>query len=64
MQAPNPLKLRATNAAFPFVGLTLESLLTRVVMPERDQPIFLKMMQEKLGLGSAQERIADRLWPK
>ncbi|MEI7687938.1 MAG: hypothetical protein WCL32_23270 [Planctomycetota bacterium] len=42
-------------------GLTLESLLTRVVFPEKDQPIFVKLMQEKLGLGSAQEQIADRL---
>jgi hypothetical protein len=42
-------------------GLTLESLLTRVILPEKDQPIFVKMMQEKLGLSSAQEQIADRL---
>jgi hypothetical protein len=41
--------------------LTLESLLTRVILPDKDRPIFLKGMQGKLGLGSAQERIADRL---
>ena len=41
--------------------LTLDSLLNSVILPEKDRPIFIKMMQEKLGLGSAQERIADRL---
>jgi hypothetical protein len=44
-----------------FFGLTLDSLLTRVVLPEKDGPIFLKVMLEKLGLGSDQEQIADRL---
>ena len=42
-------------------GLTVESLLTRVILPDKDRPIFIKMMQEKIGLGSPQERIADRL---
>jgi len=42
-------------------GLTVESLLTRVILPDKDQPIFIKMMQEKIGLGSPQEGIADRL---
>jgi len=32
-----------------------------VVLPEKDRPIFIKLMREKLGLGSNQERIADRL---
>jgi hypothetical protein len=44
-------------------GLTLESLLTRVILPERDRPIFTMLMQEKLGLRSAKEPIADRLEP-
>ena len=43
--------------------LTLESLLTRVILPERDRPIFIRMMQEKLGLSSDREPIADRLQP-
>jgi hypothetical protein len=42
-------------------NLTLESLLTRVILPDKDQPLFIRMMQDKLGLGSAQERIADHL---
>ena len=42
-------------------GLTWESLLTRVILPERDRPLFVKLMQAKLGLSSAQEQIADHL---
>ena len=42
-------------------ALTLESMLTRVILPDKDLPIFMKMMQDKLGLGSAQEGIANRL---
>jgi hypothetical protein len=41
--------------------LTLDSLLTRVILPDRDKPIFVKMMQEKLGLKSTTDRIADCL---
>ena len=53
--------LRECKESVAYCGLTLESLLSRLILPERDRPIFIKMMQEKLGLGSAQERIADRL---
>jgi hypothetical protein len=53
--------LRDCKESVAYFGLTLQSLLTRVILPDKDQPIFIKMMQEKLGLGSAQERIADRL---
>ena len=51
----------AIRAGTDSVGLTLESLLTRVVLPEKDQPIFVRMMQENLGLSSAQEPIASHL---
>lgn len=44
-----------------FSDLTLSSLLERVILPERDKPIFVKMMQEKLGLKSTEDRIADFL---
>ena len=44
-----------------YYRLTLESLLTRVILPDKDQPIFRKIMQEKLGLRSAQDQIAERL---
>jgi len=53
--------LRECKDSAAYFDLTLESLMTRLVLPERDQPIFVKMMREKLGLSSAQEQIADRL---
>ena len=53
--------LRECKESVAHFGLTVESLLTRVILPDKDRPIFIKMMQEKIGLGSPQERIADRL---
>jgi len=54
-------RLREHRESVEYFGLTLESLLNRVILPERDRTLFVKMMQEKLGLSSAQEQIADRL---
>ena len=54
-------RLRKCKESVAHFRLTLESLLTRVILPDKDRPIFIKMMQEKIGLGSPQERIADRL---
>ena len=53
--------LRQLKESVAYFGLTLDSLLTKVVLPERDQPIFVRMMQENLGLSSAHERISDHL---
>jgi hypothetical protein len=53
--------LRECGPSVAYFRLTLESLLTRVILPAKDQPIFIKLMQNKLGLRSAQEQIADRL---
>lgn len=53
--------LREFKESVAYFGLTLDSLLTKVVLPERDQPIFVRMMQENLGLSSAHERISDHL---
>src|SRR4051812_15927402 len=53
--------LRGCKESVAHFGLTLDSLLTRVMLPERDRPIFVKMMQEKLGLRTSQEQIVDRL---
>ena len=53
--------LRTFKDSVAYFGLTLESLMTKLILPERDQPIFIKMMQEKLGLNSAQEPIAKHL---
>jgi len=53
--------LRECGPSVAYFRLTLESLLTRVILPEKDQPIFIKLMQNKLGLRSTQEQIADHL---
>ena len=53
--------LRKCKDSVAYFDLTLESLLTRVVLPEKDQPIFVRLMQEKLGLSSPQEPIAAHL---
>jgi hypothetical protein len=53
--------LRECKDTAAFFGLTLDSLLTRVILPEKDRPLFLELMREKLGLGSDQEQIANRL---
>ncbi len=57
------IRLHECKESVAHFGLTLESLLTRVILPERDRPVLIKLMQEKLGLRSAQEPIADRLEP-
>lgn len=44
-----------------YLGLTLDKLLTKVIMPPKDERIFVKMMTEQLGLTSPQERLADFL---
>lgn len=42
-------------------GLTLDSLMERVILPEKDRPIFVQLMQERLDLKSAAEQIAQHL---
>lgn len=54
-------RLREFKESVAYLGLTLDSLLTRVDLPERDQPIFVRVMQETLDLSSVHERIADHL---
>ncbi len=54
-------RLRQCKESVAHFGLTLESLLTRVILPERDQPLFVKLMHAKLGLSSAAEPLVDRL---
>ena len=44
-----------------YFDLTLDSLLTREILPDRDKPIFVQMMQAKLGLKSTTDRIAGYL---
>jgi hypothetical protein len=54
-------RLRKCKESVAHLNLTIESLLNRVIFPDPDRPIFIKLMQEKLALGSPQEPIADRL---
>ena len=54
-------RLRACKESVAHFGLTLDSLLTMVVLPERDRPLLVKLMREKLGLRTGQEQIADHL---
>jgi len=53
--------LRACKDTVEYFDLTLDSLLTRVILPDRDKPIFVQMMQEMLGLTSTTDRIAGYL---
>ena len=53
--------IREHGDSVQFFDLTLDSLLERVILPERDRPIFVKMMQEKLGIKTTTEQIADYL---
>ena len=55
--------LREHKESVAHFGLTLDSLLTRVIPPERDRPLFVKLMQDTLALNSSHEPIADHLWP-
>jgi len=53
--------LREHKDSVAHFDLTLDSLLTRVILADRDKPVFVKMMQEKLGLKFTTDRIADHL---
>jgi hypothetical protein len=53
--------LRECKDSVAHFALTLESIMNKLILPVRDQPIFVRLMQEKLGLGSNQEQIADHL---
>jgi hypothetical protein len=53
--------LRECKNSVAYFDLTLESLMTRLILPEKDQPIFVKEIQGKLGLSSAQEPLAKHL---
>jgi len=51
-------KLQQSRDAVAYFDLTIESLLTRVRLPERDLPIFVKLMTDQLGLSSPQDPLA------
>jgi hypothetical protein len=53
--------LRTCKESVDFLDLTLDSLLTRLVLPDKETPIFIRLMQTKLGVKSTSDRIADHL---
>ena len=53
--------LRESKDSVVFLHLTLESLGAMVLLPAKDQPLFIALMKERLGLHSNQEPIADAL---
>jgi hypothetical protein len=44
-----------------YCGLTLETLLSKLILPERDEAVFVKEMMERLGLQSPKDPIAEKL---
>jgi len=44
-----------------YLDLSLVTLLTRVIMPPKDEEIFVRSMTEQLGLPSSQARLAEFL---
>ena len=53
--------MREHGDSVQFFKLTLDSLLERVVLPEKDRTIFVRMMQDKLGMKAKTDQIADYL---
>ena len=53
--------LKEHKDAVQYLDLTLDDLLTRVIMPPRDEKIFIEIMMEQLGVPSRQDHLADFL---
>jgi len=53
--------LRTHQDSVRYFDLTLDSLLARVIVPERDRPILVRAIQEKLAMRSTSDRLADYL---
>jgi hypothetical protein len=53
--------LRKHQDSVGFLGLTVTEMLKSLELPARDTPVFIRLMQEKLGLPSTDARIADYL---
>ncbi|MGB0388309.1 MAG: hypothetical protein ACPGWR_26115 [Ardenticatenaceae bacterium] len=54
-------ELRESKASVAYLDLTLEKLLTKVVLPPNDEKIFVQEMMEELNLTSPQEPLAKKL---
>ena len=53
--------LKEHKESVQFLDLTLAKLLDMVILPKRDEKIFIRMMKKKLELRSVNKRIADVL---
>jgi len=53
--------LREHKDSVCYFDLTLDSLLTSVVLPPGDRPILMRAMQDRLGMKSRADRLADYL---
>ena len=54
-------QLHDSKASVAYLDLTLEKLLTKVIMPPDDERLFVKRMVEELNLTSLQEPLAEKL---
>ena len=53
--------LRDHKESVRYFDLTLDSLLDRVIVPEKDRPILIREMQTTLGMAMTTDRLADYL---
>jgi len=53
--------LREHKDTVQYFDLKLETLLTRVIIPSKDEKLFTAMIMEQLGLPTSQARIAEYL---
>jgi hypothetical protein len=54
-------RLRSHKDSVAYLDLTLASLLSRVILPDRDLPIFVEQAQQRLGVRSDHDRIVEYL---
>lgn len=53
--------LREHKDTVRYFDLTLDSLLTRVILVEKDRPLLIQAMQQTLGMKSTADRISNFL---
>jgi hypothetical protein len=53
--------LREHKESIEFLDLTLEKLLDVLILPPQDEPIFVRIVQEQLGITTSQDRIVEHL---
>ena len=53
--------LREHKESVKALDLTLEKVMTVLILPPQDEPIFVEMMREQLGLASTRDSLAEYL---